>query len=291
MTKPPYLTHNSIDTPRQPWISSPYSLISWWDMIQFCAEEFYDIGNYLGRLNVLFDDASNEDQLNKSGSGAEIQSQVEWILDACLNLDLKVAILCAEEFLRKAGQNDLGIKEAHQLFQELENTIRREMETVLFFYVPSAQAKFYGKKEHFGAKVSSRFPNLESDTIEAANCLALGRGTACVFHLMRVMESAVQEFGHVLGILAVDTKNWQNILDEVNRAIKALPSKNSLALTLSQTSANLYSVKLAWRNEVMHPKATYTLDEAEDVFRQVKIFMSNLVEVLPPVSSSSTLVQ
>jgi hypothetical protein len=101
------------------------------------------------------------------------------------------------------------------------------------------------------------------------------------------MESAVQEFGQVLGILAVNEKNWQNILDEVNKAIKALPSKGLHTSALSEAAANLYSVKLAWRNEVMHPKATYTPEEAKDVFRQVKLFMGNLVEVLPPPSSTT----
>jgi len=256
-------------------------------MEQFSAEEFYDIGNYLGRLGELFSDGSVKDRLSESNQDGAIQSQIEWIQSACIALGLKVSIKCADAFLEKAGRDDLTTGEAHRLFQELENTIRREMETELFLYVPASQARFYDKKELFGAKVASRFPNLQADIIEAGNCLALERGTACVFHLMRVMESAVQEFGQVLGILAVNEKNWQNILDEVNKAIKALPSKGLHTSALSEAAANLYSVKLAWRNEVMHPKATYTPEEAKDVFRQVKLFMGNLVEVLPPPSSTT----
>jgi hypothetical protein len=49
---------------------------------------------------------------------------------------------------------------------------------------------------------------------------------------------------------------------------------------MSQASANLYAVKLAWRNEVMHPNDTYTLEEAEDILRQVKLFMQQLVEIV-----------
>jgi hypothetical protein len=286
MTKPPLPNHNSIDTPRQPWISSPYSLISWWDMEQFSAEEFYAIGEDLGRMAELFSGGDERSLVSEINQRGDLQFRIERILDSCETLDLKVSVACANEFLEKIEDEDFTTGGTQRLFQELSNTIRREMQTVLFFHVPSAQAEFYDKKELFGTKVSGRFPNLQSDIIEAGNCLALGRGTACVFHLMRVMESAVQEFGRVLGILAVDTKNWQNILDEVNKAIKALPSRNSITPALSEAAANLYSVKLAWRNEVMHPKATYTLDEAKDVFRQVKLFMGNLVEVLPPASST-----
>ena len=62
--------------------------------------------------------------------------------------------------------------------------------------------------------------------------------------------------------------------------VKALDPKDPKTVELSQVSANLYSVKLAWRNEVMHPKDTYTLEEAENLLRQVKIFMCHLAEVI-----------
>jgi hypothetical protein len=116
--------------------------------------------------------------------------------------------------------------------------------------------------------------------VEAGNCYATGRGTACVFHLMRIMEVGVQELGKSLGVATVNQKVWQNILDEVNKAIKGLDPKNPKTIELCQASANLYSVKLAWRNEVMHPKDIYTLEEAENLIRQVKIFMSHLAKTI-----------
>ncbi len=44
--------------------------------------------------------------------------------------------------------------------------------------------------EYFGGMVESRFTNSLPEIEEAMKCLALERGTACVFHLMRVLESA-----------------------------------------------------------------------------------------------------
>ena len=52
---------------------------------------------------------------------------------------------------------------------------------------------------------------------------------------MRVMETGVQEFGNKLGVSLAKDKNWQNILDEVNKAIKALPLKDPKTVELSQT--------------------------------------------------------
>lgn len=94
------------------------------------------------------------------------------------------------------------------------------------------------------------------------------------------MEVGVQKFGTKLGVTLVAEKNWQNILDEINKAIKNMDQKAPETKELAATSANLYSVKLAWRNEVMHPNDTYTLEEADNLIRQVKIFMEQLAKVI-----------
>jgi hypothetical protein len=128
--------------------------------------------------------------------------------------------------------------------------------------------------------VNKKFPAIQYDIVEAGNCYASGRSTAVVFQLMRIMEVGVQEFGKKLGVALATEKNWQNILDEINKAIKALYPKDLVTKEFAALSANPYSVKLAWRNEVMHPKDTYTLEEADNLIRQVKIFMEQLAKVI-----------
>lgn len=48
----------------------------------------------------------------------------------------------------------------------------------------------------------------------------------------------------------------------------------------AQASVYLENVKNAWRNDVMHPKETYTEEEAERVLRTVKDFMVYLATEL-----------
>ncbi|WP_263353553.1 hypothetical protein [Acidicapsa acidisoli] len=145
--------------------------------------------------------------------------------------------------------------------------------------MPSKQIDFYDQPELFGKGVVARFPMIQYDMVEAGNCYAMGRSTACVFHLMRIMEVGVQVFGTKLGVALVNEKYWHNILEEVNKAIKDLPAKSD-RVAMSQASANLYAVKLARRNEVMHPKDTYTLEEAGNLIGQVKLFMEQLEAIL-----------
>jgi hypothetical protein len=40
----------------------------------------------------------------------------------------------------------------------------------------------------------------QEDADEAGKCFAVGRYTACVFHLMRIMERCVQKMGRDLGV-------------------------------------------------------------------------------------------
>jgi len=197
------------------------------------------------------------------------------------NLGLKLSVKVVEKLCK--GLADEKVYNAQtfvETLKQLEQTIEWEMEEVTFFRMPSTQSEFYDQKELFGSDVNTKFPTVQYDMVEAGNCYAMGRGTACVFHLMRIMEVGVQNFGTKLGVALAGDKNWQNILDEINKAIKSLPAKDPVTVTVSQASANLYAVKLAWRNEVMHPKDTYTLEEAENLIRQVKLFMGQLATII-----------
>jgi hypothetical protein len=227
----------------------------------------------LGKIEELPPDAEGGDL------AAKYLPAVRAVRGECEKLDLQVSMRCCNDFISKADGMTLG--ELTRSLHELNNTIHREMQSYSFFHMPFTQAKYYKKNMLLGARVAIRFPTTEFDVIEAGNCYAMGRATACVFHLMRVMEVGVQTFGEVLGVqLAVD-KNWQCILDEVNKAIKRLPPKDSATVELSQVAAHLYNVKIAWRNQVMHPHDKYTMDEAKDLLGHVESFMKTLAEFVP----------
>jgi hypothetical protein len=166
--------------------------------------------------------------------------------------------------------------------------VGQELETKLVLIMPNDKVRFFQQNEHlFSQDVLNKFPNNIDDLVESGNCFALGRYTACVFHLMRVMEVGVQKFGDKLGVSLVTAmgkdKMWHNLLEEANKVIKQLSNSsttNQQSKVYAGIAANLYNVKLAWRNEVMHPKATYSEDEAESVFIASKAFLTELALVL-----------
>ena len=272
------INRESLDTGRPPWICSRYSLVTWWEMEQFSAAAFYDFGSRLGGARRHLESASESIISRENWKKTEGYKTLRTVRRQCESIGLRLSAMSVDEFL-KSVKGNLSSMRLLRAISDTEITIRREMSIVQFFYMPSSEADFYEKPELFGKKVNARFPKIQFDMIEAGNCFAMGRGTACVFHLMRIMEIGVQEFGAALGVTLTGQKNWQNILDEINKAIKVLP-KSPKTVAMSEAAANLYSVKLAWRNEVMHPNDFYTTAEAKNLIGQVKLFMGQLVAII-----------
>jgi hypothetical protein len=205
----------------------------------------------------------------------------------CLKLGFNVSAFLLSGAIVRFSSKDLWkltYKDTEEEFKALQRAIHAELRVGLFLQVPASSGDYYDDKPQFGEAVTTKFSKTVTDIQESAKCFATGRYTACVFHLMRVMENATQYLGKRLNVSLVGEKNWHNILEEVDKAIKALPVTSSYQKgrrnRFSEASAHLRMVKDAWRNDVMHPKETYTEEEAERVFRNVKDFMVHLATKL-----------
>jgi hypothetical protein len=131
-----------------------------------------------------------------------------------------------------------------------------------------------------------KFPKLTEDIDEAGKCLFFGRYTAVVFHLMRVMEVGVRRLARLLRTNVNLDQAWGIILQPIDTAIVALPGgvaatdkEKKRKAKFSEVAVFLRHVKDAWRNDTMHPKRTYTEEEANRVFEIVKAFVQSLVKL------------
>jgi hypothetical protein len=166
------------------------------------------------------------------------------------------------------------------MMTEVQNRMVDELSSRLFLAVPEIQESFYKDRSLFGNDVEKKFTEMSEDISEAGKCLALNRNTASVFHLMRIMELAVQRFGTQLGVTLASEQNWQVILDQINAAIRKRDAKRPDTKRYAEAASHLYNVKVAWRNEVMHPKQTYTDEEARAIFGNVRTFVGDLAELI-----------
>lgn len=136
----------------------------------------------------------------------------------------------------------------------------------------------------FGDAVFNRFQGANDDIAEAGKCLALERGTATVFHLMRVLEAGLKALGKELGIPYAPS--WEAYIKQLD---KLLDGKSYDSLTSEQKAkrpfyqdvlGDLISIKSAWRNPTMHIVRSYGIRQAGIIFEASKGLMQHLAKEL-----------
>jgi len=181
---------------------------------------------------------------------------------------------------RKPHQLKLFTNDILDDVRRIKNDFLVLLEQRKFYYIGPGLSRFYGQPILFGEAVAAKFKEARMDVEHAGNCLALGEPTACVFHLMRAMESVVRKLGERLKVTINPKDTWGIILKNMDKGIEALPEKNKREKRKkeqwSECRANLWHVKQAWRDNSMHAKITYSDREAREILERVRSFMQHL---------------
>lgn len=253
---------------------------SLWDMFTFNAPVFCDFVRELSGM-----------QLHIRGIVAEsgdkpLSADDVAVLSPLLGLCAQVS-----EFFEATGTGDRLVRLAARLqtgcaltevqahLQVVEEVFQDELNRRVVLFMPASRAPYFSGDNLFGAKVAFAFPHMADDIDEAGKCFATGRYTASVYHLMRVMEAGVKAFGARLGIAGTDTRNWDPIVKDINKAIEEMP-RSDAKTRLAEASSHLSVVRIAWRNPTMHPQATYTEDRAKEIFDATRTFTQTLADTI-----------
>jgi hypothetical protein len=201
-------------------------------------------------------------------------------LEYCEKYHLPASTATIRKILKTLSSNYSKVTDLYAYSEELYGRLYDELKERRCLILGMSEASIFENPLKDWDRVLEKFPNLTEDIAESSYCRAFQRTTAAVFHLMRIMEVGTQEFGKKLGVIFPTEKVWQVILQESDKSIRGMDQKAEMTKKYAAISAHLYNVKLAWRNEVMHPKATYTPREAEVIADAVQVFMTDLVAVL-----------
>jgi len=281
-------------------------------MERFAARAFYQIGRLLERvktahtLNISktlrLEGAKVYTSAPDATVGGDDKHGLEMfyaaIKDHCEKIGLRLSTIHIER-LREELNRDLTNQDVVTGLNELDFRIRDEMETHLFLFVSPNRAEFYlqqteedkaaaasagisqlrdRKEKLWGKGVQDAFPSAAFDFEEAGKCLALGRGTACVMHLSRVVETGLKALVKELGLPV--RPDWGRHLSDIEKALtdryKSSGTRTPDELFFAEAAAQLGHIKNAWRNPTMHVDRTYTEETAEEIFRAVRSFMRHL---------------
>jgi hypothetical protein len=272
----------------QPWEANPYCLIDWWVMEKFAAEKFCKICSRLGGLCQLYNELSTVPHGQIEG----LQQSLRNIAKDCLAIGLEIIPLQIETAIKRLEASsanplhELEAKQVSQMLYDLGTLLTNEMATRLFLWVPSDRAAFYGKEDLFGEEVKAQFPSTSFDIKEGGNSYAAARNTACVFHLMRVLEIGLAVLAKEFSISA-DHTNWHNIIEQIEAKVRGMasdPNRKPIWKEdqefYAQAASHFMFLKDAWRNYTAHARGKYTQEEAQAIMMNVRSFMQKLATKL-----------
>jgi len=262
------------------WPASDYSFVSLLTMLENYAWIFVKLNTNLSMLQYFNYD--NDPQRTVPMLEYHLNEAEEYCKR--LNLDLSVVMI-------SRIRNNVLTKNFEHLsdqFSRLRERVDDEIRLRLFMYIPIDKVEYYRATNLFGEHVSEKFQSMSDDISESGKCFATKRNTACVFHLMRVMECGLRVLGKSLNDPSLDPRKnptWDRILKKCDAELqlphdKRTPEWQRHPQFFADATANLRAVKDAWRNPTLHVEQFYDEEKTLDVWNAVKAFIRHLATVL-----------
>lgn len=256
-------------------------LVTLLELLELKAEPFWRLSCLLGQLVVRLE--TSVPPLDEIASAlGELQKEVErlGLRSGVAQLNRIRDILFGDD--RETNIYKLG-QRLHPLVLDLHLRILDELADTFFLSIPSESVHYYQPSEPlFGQAVSGSFSNTTEDIDEAGKCYALGRYTAAVFHLMRALEVALHALAGKTGATVTNKHGefltWGVLLANVGDKINQMPPGRDKD-AWSHAHVLLHHVNQAWRTGTMHPKQTYTQEQAREIMEAVKSFMRHLASL------------
>ena len=195
-------------------------LVNLWDMEKFAAEKFCTICDNLAGMSS---EITKFQAVTQKQSGL-VRSSLTLLVADCESIGLKVTarqVQVVIDKLENYSKFEIPSVQVSQMLDDLSAAISCEMSTKLFLRVYPERESFYQDDDLFGASVSANFGSASRDIKEAGTCYATDRATACVMHLMRVLEVGLSTLAGAVGV-SFDRRNWENIINDIEAAIKKI---------------------------------------------------------------------
>jgi hypothetical protein len=210
------------------------------------------------------------------------------LLIQCKNLKLAMSVKAIERAIRYASGSCPDVYDIQKHFHDITNRIHDELAGTAFLQIPAAMQMAYEGNNHFSQQVIERFPSLNYDIDCSYKCFALTQYTACVFHVMRVIEGGLNATYASLRLAALieQDRNWGSILKKISEEIKrrdAIKDNNdstNVKQFYEDAIATLHAIKNAWRNTTMHLEKKYNEEEAKSILDCTKAFMTRIASYI-----------
>jgi hypothetical protein len=282
-----------------PWSGNLNGLVSLLEIMEF------DAGGFGNAMCFLTTCADMLDKFPASQRGENFKTLSEDSSNHFLDHAKDIASYCAgsgfpmtqvplDRILELSSRGHLTVEGFCGMAKDAMMRLRDEAYAKRMFCIPAEKASYHlaysanpghsNTVEELWSPIFNSFGSTKYDALEAFRCYALGRNTACVFHLMRVLELGLAALGNVFNVSLAHT-NWAPAIDQIESRIgdmqkdpvwKMLPDCKVQQEFYSQAASYFGILKDAWRNYTAHARGKYDENEAGDILMSVRAFMQKL---------------
>jgi hypothetical protein len=213
---------------------------------------------------------------------------------ACMEIGLAFSLTYAQS-IRATPNTTYG--DMRLSSNTLAERIRDELSARVFLAIDPRHRDMYDCPTKGWEVIAERF-RCGFDVEEASKCLSLGRYTAAVFHLMRVVEAGVLALQTFFGDTTDARAHFGSVLRKLERLTQMErhdewpDAMRPYAQFLKEVLAQLHAVKDSWRDKVVHvsdqlvPEDTFTEEMATGVRDATFLLMKKLAAGLPPKATT-----
>ena len=285
------------------WRENPYGLVSWWDVEEFSAETLHLRVSTLEKIWAFFVQARpggdafaagllGQRRVVNAGEKQELCKTLHGTESTLRSAGLPTSAEAVNEFAKDVLESTaMPAEQVVSRIEEIQRTIRREMRTVVFLYVPAEDARRYREPLKDWEATVRRWPKVISNISESSVCFALGRFGASIFHVLLVAEFGVIQVGNLLGVSG-DKPGWgcaqrfERILEKPYQDRSALEKQHSQLL--KEIVPMIIAVKDSWRHKISHVDnqlvwldSDFSPQIASEVISATRGFMRRLASELP----------
>lgn len=223
---------------------------------------------------------------------SHIKGEMESFVSTATEMNMPILAKVADEYQYVSS---LSVADAKAKLEHFKDVLRHESESAMFLSLAPGVQELIWDDAPLGDEAFGVLPIAE-DAKEAAFCYGVGRYTACVFHLMRVVELTLRAVAskHRVNFRGrLDYQEWGSIIrkvrEKINKKIAAARKKYTKGpgpakeAEIQRYIALIDSVDYfsqTDRNPLFHTRISYKPHEAFGILLRVKDFVTQVARLL-----------
>jgi hypothetical protein len=259
-----------------PWNVAPFGLVTIYDMLRYAAEDFYKLSQDLTQL-------VNDPMLMTNPQNVEkLQSCMDVLHHHCSKLGLKMSLNQIGTIVDASRRGEtVGQISAH--IKQLQARVYEELDSKICFCIPQEKVHYWNPTWLLDTPIYDSFRSAWEEFQRAGHCYAFGENTACVFHLMRIVDFGLRQVAKSIGA-EYDARNWSGIGKKIQQKMeqkydtKTDDWKKSEPM-YAEILTDIQAISRGHRNPVLHElEKKYEERDAQHMLNVVEGFMLHLAK-------------